>query len=526
MSIATEIVRLRTAKSELFAAITSKGAVLDADQSISEYADAVNTIEVKTGPDIDLTGITVTPDTLLEGFAAIDGSGVRVTGNIKRVSLQQDGNTVSIAKGYTEGGSITVEGGSDSGDTTPATVTVDGNVVTITAGVIEAQTVEIPESEVTETENQITVGIGYLGEELTVTKGSSSSVEYGYINNSQNFQLYDMSVNPPAAAGSPRSLVLKTFVMPEDPPVQTVDYLRIIGGIDGNDARSVTQTEDVTGTVTFTGANPNTFDMKYFDDNDGEWKDIQIDTPISLTAAPARASMLPEGKGAKILDIKGTLGNDTDHQCRIVFTGFECGYIDWSDSARTGNYIFELLGPVSALHQGAEQLPSYALRGFLQDTSVYGWTLFPYNGDGTKDSYYQHYSDANPFANVTLSTECFAYMFAGSEVVVPVELPAETLPEKCYFHMYDGARIAEMDMGALTLGSYSCAYMFNNCQYLSKLKVHFTEWSDDNHATENWVSGVKSSGTFYKPKALPEIFDESHIPVGWTVVNYEDMETE
>ena len=47
------------------------------------------------------------------------------------------------------------------------------------------------------------------------------------------------------------------------------------------------------------------------------------------------------------------------------------------------------------------------------------------------------------------------------------------------------------------------------------MNVSFTEWSPSN-ATTNWVSNVSSNGTFYCPAALSDVYDRSHIPVGWT----------
>lgn len=57
--------------------------------------------------------------------------------------------------------------------------------------------------------------------------------------------------------------------------------------------------------------------------------------------------------------------------------------------------------------------------------------------------------------------------------------------------------------------------MFSGCSSLASIDVSFTYWSPSN-ATTNWVSNVSSSGTFYCPTALSDVYDTSHIPVGWT----------
>ena len=60
--------------------------------------------------------------------------------------------------------------------------------------------------------------------------------------------------------------------------------------------------------------------------------------------------------------------------------------------------------------------------------------------------------------------------------------------------------------------------MFRNCTSLSSLEVDFTAWPTYANATETWLSGVAATGTFTCPDVLPEIYDASHIPSGWTVV--------
>jgi hypothetical protein len=59
--------------------------------------------------------------------------------------------------------------------------------------------------------------------------------------------------------------------------------------------------------------------------------------------------------------------------------------------------------------------------------------------------------------------------------------------------------------------------MFSRCTNLKKIKVHFTTYRDN--ALKDWVNDVSSSGTFYKPSALPKEFGINRIPTGWNVVN-------
>ena len=69
--------------------------------------------------------------------------------------------------------------------------------------------------------------------------------------------------------------------------------------------------------------------------------------------------------------------------------------------------------------------------------------------------------------------------------------------------------------------------MFNDCENLSYIKVHFTEWAmwDDEALYDKWVAGVASTGTFVCPKELDLIYGEGRIPEGWNIVFLEE-ETE
>lgn len=59
--------------------------------------------------------------------------------------------------------------------------------------------------------------------------------------------------------------------------------------------------------------------------------------------------------------------------------------------------------------------------------------------------------------------------------------------------------------------------MFSECRSLSSIDVDFTVWPAASNATIGWVYGVAATGTFTCPDVLPETFDTSHIPSGWTV---------
>ena len=96
-------------------------------------------------------------------------------------------------------------------------------------------------------------------------------------------------------------------------------------------------------------------------------------------------------------------------------------------------------------------------------------------------------------AQTTLAASCYRSMFQDCTGLTSApELPATTLETSCYRGMFSG------------------------CTNISLIKVHFTAWGSQ---TSAWVSNVPSTGTFYKPSALPDEFSTDRIPTGWTVVN-------
>jgi hypothetical protein len=60
--------------------------------------------------------------------------------------------------------------------------------------------------------------------------------------------------------------------------------------------------------------------------------------------------------------------------------------------------------------------------------------------------------------------------------------------------------------------------MFNGCTALNNVNVNFSAW-DPSNATENWLNGVATEGTFTCPEGLPDNPGTSGIPSGWTRAN-------
>ena len=119
----------------------------------------------------------------------------------------------------------------------------------------------------------------------------------------------------------------------------------------------------------------------------------------------------------------------------------------------------------------------------------------------------------------TLAANCYNSMFRSCTGLTSApELPATTLKTSCYHSMFRGCTglTSAPELPATTLATFCYYYMFCDCTDLSLIKVHFTAWGTE---TNKWVENVKSTGTFYKPTALPEEYGTAKIPTGWTVVN-------
>ena len=120
----------------------------------------------------------------------------------------------------------------------------------------------------------------------------------------------------------------------------------------------------------------------------------------------------------------------------------------------------------------------------------------------------------------TLANHCYGYMFSGcSSLTQSPELPATTLTEGCYSYMFsDCSKLTQApELPATTLVSNCYFNMFSGCSKLNYIKALFTT-TPSNTYTDNWVSGVSSTGTFVKSSAATwNVTGDHGIPNGWTV---------
>ena len=121
----------------------------------------------------------------------------------------------------------------------------------------------------------------------------------------------------------------------------------------------------------------------------------------------------------------------------------------------------------------------------------------------------------------TLAERCYYYMFTGcsSLTTTPTTLPAMTLAWRCYYYMFGSCSslTTAPALPATTLASECYSGMFYGCSNLASIDVSFTAWNPAD-ATEFWVSGVATSGTFTCSSTLSMTTGESNIPEGWTII--------
>ena len=120
----------------------------------------------------------------------------------------------------------------------------------------------------------------------------------------------------------------------------------------------------------------------------------------------------------------------------------------------------------------------------------------------------------------TLARHCYNDMFNGcTNLTTAPELPATTLAISCYSDMFANCTslTTSPELPATTLVSSCYNYMFNGCSNLNYVKAMFTTTPTAIY-TNNWLSGVASTGTFVKnANATWTTTGVNGVPTGWTV---------
>ena len=138
-------------------------------------------------------------------------------------------------------------------------------------------------------------------------------------------------------------------------------------------------------------------------------------------------------------------------------------------------------------------------------------------------SYCTSLTTAPELLATTLVGSCYRRMFSycSGLTTAPSVLPATTLTTACYMGMFSGCTSLTVapKLPATTLGVWCYQEMFYGCTRLNEITCLATNISAED-CTTNWLSGVASSGTFYKnPNMTSWGSGASGIPTRWTVLD-------
>lgn len=179
----------------------------------------------------------------------------------------------------------------------------------------------------------------------------------------------------------------------------------------------------------------------------------------------------------------------------------------WGDSAstRTDTAILPRFTGTKVVSAEYLLMPSVLLSGYSCSDMFQDCTLL---------------TKAPELPATSLTKSCYSNMFRGctSLTTAPV-LPATALAESCYENMFYGCTslTAAPELPVATLQNHCYSSMFQGCSSLNYIKCLATIDLDKN-ATNMWVWGVASSGTFIKKAGETWPSGSSGIPNNWTVI--------
>ena len=120
-------------------------------------------------------------------------------------------------------------------------------------------------------------------------------------------------------------------------------------------------------------------------------------------------------------------------------------------------------------------------------------------------------------ANNFSGSYVYSYMFSDcTSLVNAPALPATTLSNNCYQYMFDGCTslVDAPELPATTLSYYCYRGMFNGCTSLKTIRCRAKV--KESSATSNWMSEVKTAGTFYGHSEYGWASGTNGIPSTWT----------
>ena len=174
----------------------------------------------------------------------------------------------------------------------------------------------------------------------------------------------------------------------------------------------------------------------------------------------------------------------------------------------TVNAPFNVSGNILSLNYG---------ENFTEHTTFDGWANWICGGLFANS---QVVSAENLILPAPSMSSHYQAMFSGcTQLIAAPQLTGTTLQQKCYHRMFKGctALTTAPELPALSIPKSAYTEMFSGCTSLNYIKAMFTTTPSTRY-TQNWVSGVASSGTFVKNSAASwNVRGVNGIPTGWNV---------
>ena len=125
-------------------------------------------------------------------------------------------------------------------------------------------------------------------------------------------------------------------------------------------------------------------------------------------------------------------------------------------------------------------------------------------------------------ATLTGTYNCYRMFEDCRSLTAAPELPATTLTTSCYERMFYGCRslTAAPELPATTLQRYCYSTMFCNCTKLNHIRCRAKVTAS--RATDTWVSGIRTSGTFYGYSKYNWTSGSSGKPSKWQFIELTD----
>ena len=525
MSIANEINRIKAAKESLKNAINAKGGNLNTEL-LDDYAAAVANLPTGGGSSADLSFVTAKAEDILTGKIGADVNGNPVHGTIPEMTVEVTEDKITVPVGYNKmqrefelntGETVEIEYGyiDENGEFQPVdlsgeTPVISGNPVAVD----NAGFYDIPADEADYTTE--------LDEPEPEPEPEPDRTNFLTLTASEPNSTVKLTLpngNPETSGLMYRTDVNSNFVKYEKDQTITLskagDYVQFWNTKEELSNEKSYVKFVMTGSISASG---NIQSMLNFSEEvkDYCYQGMFADC-TSLTTAPE----LPA------TTLKMSCYKDMFADCTSLTTAPEL-------PATTLDYTcYQGMFANCTSLTTAPELPATTLRNGCCQVMFRGCTSLTTAPElpATRlaESCYSYmFADCTSLTTApelpatTLRMSCYQGMFANcTSLTTAPELPATTLDESCYKDMfrYCTSLTTAPELPATRLDERCYYGMFFGCSLLSIIKVAFKAWDEYDYATMLWLDLVPSTGTFYKPSALPEIYDEDHIPSGWTVVN-------